>query len=144
MANKTRVTVKVPKIVIKEPGRRFFTDLGLSTAKRIRVRTESEGVDVNLRPFKPYSPKYREQRQEKGRRTTPNLSFTSRMLSALGPGVRATLKGFKIIISGEQGFKAWVNEINGRDFFGLDKKLKDDIFKKTTDFITKANRLKKR
>ena len=138
-----KVTVKVPKIVIKDPSIKFWTGEGLTAAKDIRTRTESGGVDVDGKGFKRYSQSYAEKRTKMGRSSRPNLSFTSRMLGALGRGVKASTTGFKIRLTGEEGFKAWVNELAGRDFFGLSKKQKDDIFKRFTASYSKTNKLKK-
>ena len=139
-----KVTVKIPNIKIKSPTTRFFTRLGTETAKEIRNRTEKRGIDVHGQSFDRYSDSYIKQRSKMGRSTRPNLSASARMLLALVPGVRAAKQGFKIILSGRQGFKAWVNEQNGRDFFGLSKNQADSLTRKITRFYTEANRLKKR
>ena len=139
-----KVTVKLPKIVIKNPSKRFWQGEGLTAAKDIRKRTESRGVDVDGKGFDQYSTGYAKKRQKMGRSTRPNLSLSSRMLGALGSGVRATTDGFKIILSGREGFKAWANEQNGRDFFGLAKLQKDAIFRRFTASYSKTNKLKKR
>jgi len=138
-----KITVKAPKIVIKDPTRKFWHRLGEDNATTIDKRTLS-GVDVNRKMFKRYSEGYKKSRQENSLSTRPNLSFSNRMLTALGRGVRSSKKGFKIILSGTEGFKAWANEQSGRDFFGLGRREKDKILKQVTLFYTVKNKLKKR
>ena len=93
--------------------------IGIEEAHEIRVRTETRGLDVTNTSFKAYSKAYALYRVEKGRGTMPNLSFSGRMLGALGPGVTSGKDFAKITISGEEGYKAWDNERMGREFLGM-------------------------
>jgi len=93
--------------------------IGLDEAKEIRVRTESRGLDVANTSFRAYSKAYAAYRAEMGRGTMPNLSFTGRMLGALGQGVTSGANFAKITLSGEEGYKAWDNERMGREFLGM-------------------------
>jgi hypothetical protein len=143
MTAKVKVNVRMPDITIKNPTKRFWGRLGNDAATDIVKRT-LDGVDVNRRMFPRYSPGYAKKRAKLGRSTRPNLALSTRMLNFVGRGVRFTTYGFKIILSGTQGFKAWANEQTGRDFFGLNKAQKDKILKQVTLFYTKVNKLKKR
>lgn len=104
---------------IKLPTSADWLKLGLEEAKEIRQRTETRGRDVNNVSFKPYSAAYAAYRAQMGRSTTPNLSFSGRMLGALGSNVRSDNESAKITLAGEEGFKAWSNERRGREFMGV-------------------------
>jgi hypothetical protein len=120
----------------------FWKRVAIQIQAVIRRRTETAKVDWQGRAFKAYSPEYRKKRSDAGRSTTPNLSFTTRMLSsmkALSTKTRAIVR-----LSGQQGFKAWVNELSGRIFFAISKKEADRITKQVSDNVAKENKLKKR
>lgn len=138
-----KVKVKLPDLTIETPPLKFWRRVGIDAVKDIRKRTESRGMDVDRQPLKKYSEKYEQKRADAGRTTRPNLSFTSRMLSAMALGIRPSKGGLKLRLIGESGFKAWVNEQRGRVFFGLDKLQKKKITKLVTAWITRANGLKR-
>ena len=138
-----KITVKMPDIKIVDPTKQFWGRLGEDAATTVQKRTLS-GTDVNRKMFPRYSPSYAKIRSKAGRSTRPNLAFSTRMLNSVSRGVRATKQGFKIILSGAEGFKAWANEKTGRDFFGLSKGQKDKILNQVTLFYTRVNKLKKR
>ena len=104
---------------IKLPTSADWLKLGLDEAKEIRQRTETKGLDVKGESFKPYSAAYAAYRAEMGRGTMPNLSFSGRMLGALGSNVSATGDSARLTLAGEEGFKAWSNERRGREFMGV-------------------------
>lgn len=143
MADRAKVNVKLPKLDIETPNLTFWRKIGLQMVRDIRVRTESKGLDVDGRGFKRYSESYQKQRLDKGRSAKPNLSFSSRMLNAMAHGIRPKKGGVKLRLSGEQGFKAWVNEQTGRDFFGLAKKQKSQMAASVMKWLSKANGLKR-
>jgi hypothetical protein len=139
------IDIKVPKITIEidtptDPT--FWRGVGLETAKGIRKRTETQKVDADEQVFKPYSQVYKEYRRKKGRTTTPNLSFSGRMLGAIAAGVRATRHGVSIIMSGEEGAKAYENERRGREFFAISDRQVNSIRKLMQAWMEKKNRMK--
>lgn len=112
-------TVSQVDLSINLPTQAEWLKLGLGEAKEIRQRAESRGQDVNNQSFKPYTQAYAEYRASKGRGKKPNLSFTGRMMGAIGSNVRANKDSVTLTLSGEEGLKAWANEQNGRVFFGV-------------------------
>ena len=104
---------------VKLPTSADWLKVGMTEAREIRKRTETQGKDTENRPFKPYTKAYAEYRASKGRRTKPNLSFSGRMMGAVGSNVSTTRDSAKITLSGEEGLKAWGNEERGREFLGI-------------------------
>ena len=109
--------------------------LALEEAKEIRERTETRGLDVNNEVFKPYTKAYADYRAEKGRSTWPNLSFTGKMLGALGSNVSSTDTSATITLSGDEGNKAWSNERRGREFMGVTRERLDKIAEELGDML---------
>jgi len=140
------VSLKVSSIKIDvsppdEP--RFWQAMALEEAKEIRKRTETDKVDVDGRSFKPYTTAYKKHRAKKGRGTTPNLSFTGKMLGALGQRIRPRKDGVKIQLSGNEGFKAWATEKHGREWFDISDKRMKAIAGKVARWIKKHRGLKR-
>ena len=121
------------------PDRRFWEGIAVEAKRTIHKRTLS-GYDVHGDRFKPYSRAYLEKRVKGGRTVTPNLTFTGRMLNSIRH------KGYsdyaKISLSGREGFKAWENQIMGREFFDLSENEFNDITKAVGKWLAKHNRLK--
>lgn len=112
-----------PLIIETDIGKKEWGLIGLDLAKQIRKRTETEKVDAKGRPFRKYSPEYLKERKLAGLSGTPNLSASTKMLAALGKGVKASKGSVRIIMSGEQGYKTWINDdIRGRRFFRVSLK----------------------
>lgn len=88
----------------------------------IRLRTQ-RGIDVEDKNFRSYSPQYLKYRTDKGRNaSTPDLTFTGRMLAAMRSKVthvRGYLEGTIFFLS-SQRIKAKANN-ETREFFGLSK-----------------------
>lgn len=85
----------------------------------IRART-GRGLDVNLRPFRPYSPSYAKKRRDSGLRAKPvNLRVTGRMLDSMR--VISSRQGLAQVgwTDDREGDKAERNEELGRVFVGV-------------------------
>ena len=145
---------KKPSLKIKPPDRSTFWKIAaLQVQKMIRQRTERQGVDSDGRSFKPYSTDYKKRRQagkvskagggyHQARTGKVNLSLSTKMLGsmkALGKRTKAIIR-----LSGNEGFKAWVNELKGRVFFDISKKEADKVVQLVADEVTRQNKLKKR
>ena len=130
---------KRPDLRVKAPGRAFYKAVGVEARKQIRVRTETQGVDHEGDAFAPYSPGYLAKRIKSKRSGKPNLSFTGQMLGSIQ--VQTSRKGVSLVISGQQGLKAWGNELHGRPFFFLSEKEKATILADIARWVTKKNRL---
>jgi hypothetical protein len=79
------------------------------------VRNIQRGLDVNGRPFRDYSPTYKQFRTDNGLGLTVNLQFTSNMYRSIT--VEADNTGFAIYISGEDNIdKANSVQRGGRIF----------------------------
>jgi hypothetical protein len=133
--------VRVPKITITNPDRRFWQGVGLEEVKQIHQRT-LKGKDADERQFDKYSDAYKRLRAKKGRSSRVNLTFTGRMLASMGRGIRASRNKVRIIMSGGEGFKAWVLERGGREFFSISKKREEAIKQRVIKWMTKKNNLK--
>jgi len=104
-------------------------------AQRIKAKVKrlmTNGIDVNGRPYKPYSLMYASERTARGLNIRPNLQLTSMMWRSIQ--ARHTAEYFEIYITGAwENEKAWKNN-QTRQFFQwgnllykeLDKSL--DIF----------------
>ena len=134
--------IKQPNLTVKMPDDSgFWKRVALELRRKIRHRTETKKVDWRGMSFKRYSDSYAEARVKAGRSITPNLSFTSKMLASMkeiGKKTRAIVR-----LSGNEGFKAWVNEPD-RIFFAISQQEADQINKQVADYTAKKNNLKKR
>ena len=132
---------KQPDLTLKIPSSpSFWRSVALAARRWMRKRTIEDAVDVAGRAFKKYSDAYREYRKKKGRGVVPNLSFTGRMLGAM-QAIGKRLKG-QILLSGQEGLKAFGNEARGRKFFDLSTKDRNSVIKLVARWMTKKNRLK--
>jgi hypothetical protein len=129
------IKVDIPKLEIKSPTSAFWEKVGLAEVKAIRVRTEQRGKDAEGTDFKPYTPAYAAFRVKTGRRSFPNLSFSSRMLGSMAKGIRATKDGVVVQMSGEEGGKAFANEQRGRIFFAYNDTRATAILKEYSDWL---------
>ena len=77
------VKIDMPKLDLILPDEKFWKAAAIGTATDIRKRTETQGLDVKGKEFKPYSKDYREYRKQRGRSDKPNLSFSARMLGSM-------------------------------------------------------------
>lgn len=130
---------KRPSLKLEMPSRTFWTAAAIEAKKRIRQRTETGKKDHNNRAFKPYREEYKILRAKKGRSTTPNLSFTGKMLGAMR--IAVTNRIGKVVLSGEEALKAAGNEARGRIFFALAPPDIDAIYKMVDRWLAKKNRL---
>ena len=133
--------VRLPKLEIKDPDKRFWQAVGITEAREIHKRTVS-GEDADDSAFKPYSQSYKKYRISKGRSSRVNLNFTGRMLSQLARGIRAAGDRVTISLLGSSGAKASGIEAFGREFFSLSDKRQTAIFKRVTKWMEKKNSLK--
>jgi len=133
-----KVKVKLPNIKAKPPKTKFWNKIGLKAAKDIRKRTEMRGKDVKGNKLLPYSAAYRKARVNGevskpgggtyGRRSgTANLSLSGRMLGAIARGVRPKRTKVRLVLSGDEGGKAYANEKRGREFFDVSDKQAEAI-----------------
>ena len=139
---KTTVKVKQPDLSLDQPNQTLYRAVALETKKRIRVRTETSKKDYLGRGFKKYTQEYKQFRSKKGRSTTPNLSFSGKMLGSMR--TLFTKKKGTVTLSGEQAKIARGNEARGRIFFALHKTDRDKILGLVTNWMTRKNKLKKR
>lgn len=99
-------------------------------ATEIVQRTQS-GHSVNGSTFEPYSEGYRKYKSKRGRRTTPDLTFTGHMLGSLTTKIinqGAYLLGQIFFSSSREADKAKYNQ-KSREFFGLSKQQIDKLTK---------------
>ena len=83
---------------------------GARAVARIILRRTKAGLDIDRRPFKPYSPSYVRQRREEGLPTKPELRRTGALLNSIQPKRRVVeVDGRKV---------RWLAE-GGRVFFGI-------------------------
>ena len=111
----------------------------LSTVRNSILNTTKDGIDIDGKPFKSYSPKYMVRRADNHRQTRPvSLTWTGNMLRSM--------KVFRISNGGEIRFDSTrandlaVKHNTGgrvpkREFFGLNKENIDYIEKKLADRI---------
>lgn len=126
------------KIDILPPDKQFWQAIALDSAATIRERTE-DGKSVDGNGFRRYSKAYAEKRRKTGRSTTPNLTWSGRMLGNIKSIARKA--GARISIIGEEGFKAWANEEAGRPWFDLSRKQRDIILKRVDAWMKRKNNL---
>ena len=132
------------KIEVKTPiNRGFWYRVGDGVRKVIYTRTYERGEDVDRHTFKPYSKAYAEKKRKEGLPSfRPNLSFSNRMLNAMSRGLRPHKRGVKLVLSGEEGGKAYANEKRGRVFFDLSKKNLIAVVKDVDKELVRLNDLK--
>lgn len=90
--------------------------------KDIKDRT-ADHKDVNERPFKPYTPKYKQWKQKKGLSTLPDLKVTGKLLNSLAVhknGIITTIES-----TDDPGKVEGVSKL--RPFIGITQKTKDKI-----------------
>lgn len=134
-----KINKKQLKLDIDLPGKQFWDAVTLDIARTIRKRTES-GYDVNGKRFKPYNKEYLQYRREKGRSLKPNLTFTGRMLGSIR--AQGYKRGGRVTLSGEEGYKAWINEKMGREFFDISQPQINEIADRVDKWIAKRNKAK--
>lgn len=133
--------VKLPKLKLDTPDRKFWHAVGITEAKEIHKATLA-GRDASGVQFRSYPKAYEDYRASKGRTRRVNLTFTGRMLGSMVRGVRAAKDRVTIIMSGEQGFKASNIEAGGREFFAISDKRATAIYNNVLEWMTKRNKLK--
>lgn len=121
------IEVKNSEVIIRlvkeklEKAKKVFAQAVEDEAARILIRTQ-QGLDVNGRPFVPYSEPYRRRKAKAGRNTShPDLLFTGNMQAALQTDVRENPDGAEATIrfgSALEAAKARGNQ-QLRPFFGL-------------------------
>ena len=152
------IGVKIPKIKVEietPVNKAFWSGVGQLTTDTIRLRTETDGEDVDQKKFSAYSPEYAKRRAagkaqkgvgKRGRNVT--MSMSGRMLSAMKRGIRARRAGVSIVLSGEDGMKAYGIESYGkrtgkrREFFDISKKNAKKILESVDKWMSKKNGLK--
>lgn len=110
--------------------------IGSTVVAFIRTRT-LRGVDAKGKTFKRYNPDYARQRRRKGRTTTPNLSFTGRMLNALISKITGKNKVRIQFSRSEEGEKAFYQEQKGREIMGLTNEEENKITKVVQSWLDK-------
>ena len=135
-------TIKTTKLDLSLdlPDRKFWLQVATDANKEIHKRTVA-GKEVEGGSFKPYSKSYAKQRAEGGRSAKPNLTWSGRMLSSIS--AKAGKDYGKLSLTGREGFKAWANEENGREWFDLSSKQHDEIIKSISKWMTRKNKLKR-
>jgi len=116
-------------------GSTAWTQLAVDAAKEIRERTESRGLGVDDKPFRPYSAAYAAYRRKHGRTQMVNLSFTGNMLGTLASGITADKNSARITLSGGEGMKAWALENRDLEFMGLSDVRLEKLANKYGDLI---------
>ena len=147
--------VKLPDLKIDCPGKRFWLGVGVTEVKEIHKRTLSSR-NVDGKAFDAYSKDYAYKKATgrvwKGKVAQyhsakgfnqPNLAMTGRMLGSMRNGIRAYKNRVTIMLSGEQGYKAWMIEKNKNyQFFAVSNKRHEIIKKNVRSWMTRKNRLK--
>lgn len=142
MSLKAGVKIKgIKKIQFEMPNKKFWGATGFRTATAIFKRTQG-GKDFNNRSFKPYAEATKKQREKKGRTTGKvNLTFSGKMLNSIFRGIRATGRGVKIRLTGEQAKKAFFIEKKGRKFFSIRVKDAEKIASRTLQWVMKNKKV---
>lgn len=94
-------------------------------AQTIIKKRTSAGVDVNGKPFVPYSDAYKAFRAKSGRSTSPDLMFSGRMMASM-KGTASKTKGVLFFSRAEESKKAAFNN-RSRKFFDLSDKEMDRL-----------------
>ena len=142
------IGVKIDKIKIEietPVDKKFWFRVGEGVRKIIYTRTYERGEDVERHTFKPYSKAYEAKKKKEGLPSfKPNMSFSNRMLNAMSRGIRTKLfgRGVKLVLSGEEGGKAYMNEKQGRVFFDISEKNSATIIKMVDRELVRLNDLK--
>jgi len=101
---------------------RLMAEIGSTAIALIAKRTKT-GRQVSGKPFKKYTPAYRKWKEKHGYSGRVNLAVKGHMLAAMHSKVLSKSRALLHFIRGEESEKAnWVQDIKGRDFFGLNKK----------------------
>lgn len=97
-------------------------------------RTQS-GKDINKNAFKPYSNKYKKEKQKDFGSSTVNLTRTQQMLNAIDN--KKIPNGIRLFFnSTQQNEKAYFNQtVNKRNFFGFDNSYLEKLGKKLAKII---------
>ena len=134
------------EIDIETPAnRKFWRRVGEGVRDVIHTRTYDRGEDADRHTFKPYSKAYEAKKRKAGLPSfKPNMSFSGRMLTAMKRGIRPRLRGngVRLILSGEEGGKAYINEKRGREFFAMSDKNRVTIIKMVDRELVRLNGLK--
>ena len=137
-----RLKSKFPSIIDKG-----ILQAGFQLLDIIRTKT-AKGIDINSRKFAPYSTSYLKKLNREGKRTTVDLFYTGRMLSALTPSgktVRKTRK-HKITLgfsNAQMRQRALFNQVLNepkRVFFGFNDRTEKIIQNTFNKFIKKQFR----
>ena len=137
-----RLQSKFPKIIDKG-----ILQAGFQLLDIIRTKT-AKGIDVNSRKFAPYSTSYLKKLNREGKKTTVDLFYTGRMLSALTPSNRTVKKTGKHKITlgfsnAEMRQRALFNQVLNepkRVFFGFNDRTEKIIQNTFNKFIKKQFR----
>ena len=137
----TSARVDIPTIKIKTPTDiSFWRKVGIEVTKDIRKKTLS-GRDADNKTFKPYKKATIKERTSRGRSSRVNLTDSGKMLGAMTHGIRPTKHGVRLLLTGEQGFKAWnIQNNQKRVFFALNDKQVKRIIQVISKWITKKNK----
>lgn len=141
--NSIQVSNAIGEIVRKFPQitQKALAQVSAFQISNIRTRTQKQGIDVNERPFKPYSVKYKRAKvKESG---VVDLTDTEQMFSSLTSKVSPS-KGVLFFRSQDANRKAFYHDEVGagkskvvRPFFGISDKEEDKIIKLFTNILEK-------
>ncbi len=137
-----RIQSKFPSIIDKG-----ILQGGFQLLDIIRTKT-SKGIDINDRPFAPYSQGYLNKLNKEGKSTKVDLFYTGRMMGALTPGNRTVKKTgrHKITLgfsNSQMRQRALFNQVLGktkREFFGFNDRTANIIRKQFNRFVQKEFR----
>ena len=134
-----RLKSKFPSIIDKG-----ILQAGFQLLDIIRTKT-AKGIDINSRKFAPYSTSYLKKLNREGKRTTVDLFYTGRMLSALTPSGKTVRKTGKHKITlgfsnAQMRQRALFNQVLNepkREFFGFNNRTEKIINKQFNKFVEK-------
>ena len=135
-----RLQSKLPRIIDKGVKQGGFQLLDI-----IRTKTQ-KGIDVNDRPFTPYSEGYLRRLNREGKKTAVDLFYTGRMLGSLTPSSVKKTGKHKVSINftnAEMRQRALFNQVLNepkREFFGFNKRTENIIQKTFNRFVEKELR----
>lgn len=141
-----RLTAKLARMGKDIGSVRVMGQVGALINLRIKERT-ARGVDIDGKPFDPYTPAYRKKRTDEGHAgNTPNLFFTGSMFSALtyDADKYQVISYFMNTVDkfgGRNPEKAFFND-EIRPFFGLNESDINEIEALVKDHITRLLRKK--
>lgn len=124
----------------------FLSELGEAAVKMIRERTAG-GIDVDGRPFQPYSGGWKKERRKHGKASAPvDLNFKGNMLASMKASVNTT--GCEVAVSfenGKEAEKANFHNVSGagssrvrRQFLGLTNREVDSLEELLKSRLTKT------